>query len=215
MGNEWHGEVEIKVVTPPQIKEVWIGESHMYTNAAPVVVSSGDGEGEIVSQSSVIDPPSLSQQWQQSPNPLPPVAQPQENSRAQAFSTQFSKASSASNTSSAVGVVQTVNDFPQPFSEIPVDIPTDLIGTESQREMPILEKSVIDVACPLGNCPDIMKNTQDAVTILPAVNNTMTNAPTQPSQSLTTHVNTSNASNESSPPQTNNHPNSSATAGTT
>ena len=197
VGNESHGEVEIKMVDPPvQNLEVWRGESHMNTNAAPMTLSSSEG-GEYITQSSSSEGQqsvmsqalSVTTNIQTTPATVPPGLA-QDTSRMLSYTSQMSKASSTSNTSSAQSVAQVINDFPQ-LSEVPHSDTTQqkqqqLVATSNfpvegqlrateENMPPVMEEAVLQVdTCPLGGAntllqsqPEFIKSTQDTVTILP------------------------------------------------
>ena len=184
-------------------------------------------------QSSV--PMSMSQQWQQqqqqqsSKQPPPPphhqqqqsVQQQQDATRAQAFSAQFSHASTASNMSGAPLQSESSDisaDAAQPPPGLSGDLPQQ---QEREAILPIHEEVFVKdtTILPLGTANNALLNYPDlknAPEILPAVSNVgTTNAPAQ-QPLVTTHTGQSpNASNETSPQQTTIHPNTNATPGTT
>ena len=250
VGNEGHGEVEIKVVVvPPQSSEVWSGETHVNTNAALMSISSGE-KSEILSQTSSEghiamlpqsvppasgQPPLIAQQWQSISTP-PVQAQPQDLSRSQAYATQFSKASTASNTSSAAAPLQSISDYPQlpeaaadvshPVTIAPLELPQEIL----EEAHPVVEEPLVqlDVSYQLGTSntllqyqPELLQTAGDAFSILPPADTGMggvSGGPILPpqSQTTTTHVDSSNASGEMSPQQNIcTHPNSNANTGTT
>ena len=257
VGNESHGEVEIKVVDPPyQQLNMWSGDSHMNTNAAPMTVAGGDAGvlgGEFVTQCSSSDGQSLMMSQASSTTaknqatagpvlPCQPLPAPNQNPRVHAYTVQMSKASSASNTSSSLGVTQSVNDYPQ-LSEFPTDDTQQLVTAADvagegqlrvpEENVPVAEEVVLqlDVACPLGAGsntllqyqPELIKSTPETVTLLPPSD---TNAsvscgtnylPQQPQVPASYQKGSdSNASSDLSPAQTiNMHPGSNADAGTT
>ena len=253
VGNESHGEVEIKVVPPPsqQAHEVWSGESYMNTNAALISLSSREGcdlisqsssDGQLVAPLSHMMQP-IQQPWPHATNPPPSLTQ--DSTRSQAYASQFSKASSASVNSGAASVIHSYSDFPlipEPASEV---MPQSIISGKFSQQgvhdredpLPISEEAVVqlDVTCQQGTTsnntllqyqPELVKSTQDTVTILPPVDNSngmggLTNVTSLPPQSQITttamHTGSSNASGELSPPQTavsTPHPNSNAATGT-
>ena len=196
VGNESHGEVEIKVVDPPsQILNMWSEDSHMNTNAAPMTITSGDAGvlgGEFVTQCASSDGQSLMMSQASSTaarnqataapllpcQPLPAPSQTHENPLMHAYLMQLSKASSGSNTSSSLGVTQ-YNDYPQ-LSEVPIDATQQLVtapdvASEGQLRLredniPVVEEAVMqqDVACPLGRLQHQPELIKfEAVTLLP------------------------------------------------
>ena len=227
VGNESHGEVEIRVVPPPsQQSEVWSGESHMNTNAALISILSGEEPVAQISESQVlplplsVQPAQVQLQWQPVSNPPAQIHDP---SRAQVYATQFSSVSSASTAGSA----STGESLP-----LPETIPHSTGPTEYPQELPeailpAIEEAVI--VCPLGTGnnallqyqPEVLPTAPESVTLLPPAqpDNSLGGvliAPTLPPQPQPTHAESSNASGDMSPPQTVNvHPNSNANAGTT
>ena len=191
VGNDSHGEVEIKIISPPsQNPEVWSGDTLMNTNAAPLTTQCSDGTEYVFSQSSSSDAQSvISQPPHASVSTVAataPQSQPNEAARAQAFASQMSKASSASNTSSALGVAGSIGDYPL-LAEVPsdttqpaTDFPGDGQLREAEEMVAVTEEAVMqpDAACQLGSAnsntllryqPELVKTTQDAVIILPPV----------------------------------------------
>ena len=242
VGNESNGEVEIKFVDPPASSpDVWSTDSYINTNAAPVAVVPGNEGAEFVSVSISTEGPTsqvlstaVSGAAIVSSNPPLPLDPTQ---RTQAYSSQFSKASTGSNTSSAMGSSRSTGDFPH-LSEVSSegshqlttspDIAHEGHPRETEEVSPVTEDSVlqVDPACPLGSSSntlllyqsELAKTAQDAVTILPPTDLSGVAAPTytqQQTQNVPSYVAavSSNASSDVSPTQT--HPNSNANPGTT
>ena len=223
VGNETNGEVEIRFVNPPsQNFEVLSSDSHINTNAAPAPVSRGDG-AEFVSMMSAVEgqlmilqPPS-STTTLISPN-MPGQLQHDIASRPQAYASQFSKASTTSNTSSTMGVFQSTSDSSH-SSEVPSEVTYPMVSSFStlqerkvEEPAPVLEEAVmhIDPSIPLGSNASELTNV--------AHDTTTTKAPLDFNAQTLPYLATasSNASSDVSPPQTvASHPFSNADTGTT
>lgn len=232
LGNESHGEVEIKVVPSPQ-EVLGGGETYLNTNAAPCSVSNFDGEvssqasSESYASAQSIPPVSLRQLLPTQPvtgndPPLHP------------YTSQFSKSSTSSNSSGSSSIwgpanLQSLTDSPLlPVPETIVEVPLSIISSDpsqEDREIAVEEPaSVLDVSYQqlgTGNNTLLQYQSellQESVTLLPPALpeiGVMT-APSLPPQPVVTQTGSSNASSEMSPPQTiNTHPNSNANTGTT
>ena len=226
VGNESHGEVEIKVMPPPQqAADIWTEDTLMNTNASFVPVEGELSGNPLADGSQSTQHPTTMQQW---------MSHTPDSSRTLSYATQFSKSSSASITSSAASVVSDYPLLPEVATEnTPVPLPVSNRGPPDGppelEQQALIEEAVVEVSCPLTGTsllyqPEIVKATQDTITILPPAERTnvgggsTTNAPTVPSQSKTTFTGSSNASSDrdiSTQVAITAHPNSNANTGTT
>lgn len=224
LGNESHGEVEIKVVAPPQ-EAVGGGDTHTNTNAA-LPITEGEITPQVSSESYAsqqsIPPVSLRQ-----PSALPPLTGSEPPPHPYPYTSQFSKASTSSNssgTSSAWGTASHLTDYslvPDTIMEVP---PSDLPQDNRDITLTAVDEVVHAVdSYPLGHGNNTLLQYQpelphEAITILPPAlpESGGMAGPSLPPQQVVTNTGSSNASSELSPQQSiNPHPNSNANTGTT
>lgn len=229
LGNESHGEVEIKVVPPPQETL----DTFANTNAvlpSPEEVKMQTSSESYVSQQS-IPPASLRQ-----PSAIPPMMGSDLPPQSYPYTSQYSKSSTSSNSSGtssiwgAASLLQSLTDYspaPDTIMEVPLSVvPSDPQQDDREVTLTAIDEvvQVLDASYPLGNSnntllqyqPELLHSTQDAITILPPAESGGMAGPSLPPQPVATQTGSSNASSEISPPQIiNTHPNSNANTGTT